>query len=77
MSFLAQAELEFLVALIQEYTEKMPQATKLAVTKHAQDCVNVICGELNSLDILREAALKDSSLPQPPPPPVDETIEDA
>jgi hypothetical protein len=74
MTVPAQTELEYLAALIQEYTEKMPQATKLAVVKHAQDCVNVIYGELNSLDILREAA-KQPTLP--PLPVVDETTEDA
>jgi hypothetical protein len=67
----AQSELEFLVALIQEYTEKMPQATKLAVTKHAQDCVNVIYGELHSLEILRSAAQEPSL---PPPPTKDESV---
>jgi hypothetical protein len=65
MAITAQTELEFLAALIQEYTEKMPQATRLAVTKHAQDCVNVIYGELNSLDILRAAALTPTLPPAP------------
>jgi hypothetical protein len=49
----AKEEFEFIVALIQEYTNTMPQATKFAVMKHAQDCVNVVYGVLEQYDNLQ------------------------
>lgn len=42
----AQQEFEYIVALIQEYLEKMPQATRLAVSNHTQQCVNVVVSAL-------------------------------
>jgi hypothetical protein len=59
-------ELEFIVALIQEYTEKMPQATKLAVVKHAQSCVDVIYKQLEQLHLVKNipAPLPEETKPE-------------
>jgi hypothetical protein len=53
MKVTGKEELEFLAALIQEYIEKMPQATQLAVLKHTQECVDKVYKCIEDLHIIR------------------------
>lgn len=57
----AKEELEFLVALIREYTEQMPQATKLAVMKHAQVCVDEVYKVLEDLHNIKTSPVLDET----------------
>lgn len=59
----AKNEFEYLVALLQEYIERMPPATKLAVSSHAQQCVTAVAKELETADV------ETSADPTPETPP--------